>query len=173
MILEAIVLMLGLADKPKSKDESKKKAGEPQGSSREIAEVREVDKTIVAGPPYRFVLHLLYYLNPLLASNEKPVRYRTSQLLSLLLSNTLQDFPFDYSQVSNGIFVKLRVSLAKRMKDKEAVVRVQAAIGVIRLMEMGVDGNPSDDEDEDEAESSTGNDSLFLLIDSMQNDPSS
>lgn len=132
----------------------------------------------MVGPQHRFVLHLLNYLFPLLSSIEKAVRYRTSQLLSLLLSNTLTDFPFDFSEVAHGIFMKVRSQLGKRMKDKEAVVRVQAAIGVVRLMEMGVGESSSEDEDEDEdeedeVEGSTKSSSLFLLIDSMQNDPSS
>lgn len=136
----------------------------------EIEEVVE----FVSGPQHRFVLHLLNYLYPLLSSNEKAVRYRTSQLLSLLLSNTLTNFPFDFSEVALGIFMKVRGQLGGRMRDKEAVVRVQAAIGVIRLMEMGVGESGSEDEDdEDEAERSTKSISLLLLIDSMQNDPSS
>lgn len=135
----------------------------------------EAEKAFIPGPPHRLVLHLLNYLHPLLSSTEKAVRYRTSQLLSLLLSNTLPEFPFDFSSVAHGIFLKVRSELGKRMKDKEAVVRVQAAIGIVRLMEMGVGESGSDDEedDDDEDEGFTKSTSLFLLIDSMQNDPSS
>lgn len=55
------------------------------------------------------------------------------------------------------------------MKDKEAVVRVQAALGMARLMEMGV-GEGGSDEDDDEGVMRGG--ALITLIDSMQNDPS-
>lgn len=165
------------ADKPKPKEGSKKKALTQGGEVQEEEEIEEAagsEKAFVSGPQHRFVLHLLNYLYPLLSSNEKAVRYRTSQLLSLLLSNTLTDFPFDFSEVAHGIFMKVRSQLGKRMKDKEAVVRVQAAIGVVRLMEMGVGESGSEDEDEeDEVAGSTKSSSLFLLIDSMQNDPSS
>ncbi|RPB03620.1 hypothetical protein L873DRAFT_1731528 [Choiromyces venosus 120613-1] len=117
----------------------------------------------------RFVLRFIFYLLPLISSREKTVRYRTTQLLSLLLANALPEFPFDYSTKSNAIFKQLRSELLKRIKDKESPVRVQAAVGVIKLVEMGVGTGEDDSEDDDEL--GDGN-VLAVLIEAMQNDPS-
>lgn len=127
------------------------------------------DEAIEETATIRFVLRFIYCLLPLISSKEKTVRYRTTQLLSLLLSNTLPEFPFDYSTKSNAIFKRLRSELVKRIKDREAPVRVQSAVGVIKLMEMGVGADEGDSEEESDDE---GRDVLAALIDAMQNDPS-
>ncbi|CAZ79208.1 unnamed protein product [Tuber melanosporum] len=120
-------------------------------------------------PAIRFVLRFIFYLLPLISSREKTVRYRTTQLLSLSLANALPEFPYDYSTKSNAIFKQLRSELLKRIKDKETPVRVQAVVGVIKLLEMGVGTGEDDSEGGDEE--GDGN-VLAALIETMQNDPS-
>ncbi|PWW72815.1 hypothetical protein C7212DRAFT_359859 [Tuber magnatum] len=116
----------------------------------------------------RFVLRFIFYLLPLIPSREKTVRYRTTQLLSLLLANALPEFPYDYSTKSDAIFKQLRSELLRRIKDKETPVRVQAVVGVIKLLEMGVGTGEGDSEDDGEGDGNV----LAALIEAMQNDPS-
>ncbi|PUU77631.1 nuclear condensing complex subunit [Tuber borchii] len=129
----------------------------------------EEEEAVEETSAIRFVLRFIFYLLPLISSREKTVRYRTTQLLSLLLANALPEFPYDYSTKSNAIFKQLRSELLKRIKDKEAPVRVQAVVGVIKLLEMGVGTDEGDSEDDDEE--GDGN-VLAVLIEAMQNDPS-
>ncbi|KAF8460649.1 nuclear condensing complex subunit [Kalaharituber pfeilii] len=133
---------------------------------------QEEEQPLVPSPASRFILSLLKYLLPFVASREKTVRYRTSQLLALLLSKALSGFPIE---LESSVFRKLRNQLAKRMQDKEAIVRVQAAVGLIRLLDMGVD-----DLEDDEEESADDDDDLSVkrgglvgvIIGALQNDPS-
>ncbi|KAG0637178.1 putative nuclear condensin complex subunit 3 [Tuber brumale] len=149
----------GLLDK----DKPKKKDGEDEQMIEGEEEAVEETSAI------RFVLRFIFYLLPLISSREKTVRYRTAQLLSLLLANALPEFPYDYSTKSNAIFKQLRSELLKRVKDKETPVRVQAVVGVIKLLEMGVGTGEGDSEGDDEE--GDGN-VLAALIEAMQNDPS-
>ena len=152
---------LVLIKRPAWADKTKKKGSEDE----QMIEEEVVEET----SPIRFVLRFIFYLLPLISSREKTVRYRTTQLLSLLLANALPEFPYDYSTKSNAIFKQLRSELLKRIKDKETPVRVQAAVGVIKLLEMGVGTDEGDSEDDDEE--GDGN-VLAILIEAMQNDPS-
>lgn len=62
---------------------------------------------------------------------------------------------------SDELFVKLRQALLGRARDKEAVVRVQAALGIAFLQ---------DAEGEEDAEE--GGESLFqILLDMLRYDP--
>jgi condensin complex subunit 3 len=130
----------------------------------------EEDEEIRDTSEKRAVLRLLNSLTKYMSSKEKAVRYRTSQLLTLLLSNSLLTFPFDYSAVSLKIFRIVRHGLEKRVLDKEAIVRVQAAIGLCRLLEMGVPSG--DDEGNSDEEEEPGEGIVEILIDSLQNDSS-
>ncbi|KAH8146781.1 uncharacterized protein LAJ45_09155 [Morchella importuna] len=174
-------------DKPKPKPKPKKPKptpatdsaeGDPPAedaaSSSSESEPPFDPTTFTPQPPHRFVLALLQHLTPILNSKEKAARYRTTQLLSLLLSNTLPTFPTDFSTVSKRIFTKTLTELTKRLKDREAPVRVQAVVALVRLLEMGVDdgADPDDANSDDEAAASTPGGALALLLDAIEKDPS-
>jgi condensin complex subunit 3 len=126
-------------------------------------------------PPFRetagtrVILRILNHLEPCLLAKERGVRYRTAQFIALVLSNSLATFPTDYCNTSRKIFQRIRETLTKRLHDKEAIVRVQAIIGVARLFGMGV-LPPNDDGDNDDEEKLSS--TTELLIEIMQNDPS-
>ncbi|TGZ85197.1 ARM repeat-containing protein [Ascodesmis nigricans] len=131
----------------------------------------EEEETFEITPAIRVILRVIQHITPLITSKEKVVRYRTTQFIALILSNTLATFPFDFSKGSKRIFQKVASALAKRLQDKEAMVRVQAAVGLIRLLEMGVSIDEDDDDGEEDGDNNDG--VLSALIESMQNDPSS
>ncbi|KAL7270925.1 chromosome condensation complex Condensin, subunit G [Rhizina undulata] len=148
-----------------------KKSGIGTGDS-DAEMVDEEEDAFVETPAHRFVLFLLHHFLPLLPSKEKTLRYRTSQFIALLLSNALPTFPIDYRPSAMGIFTKLRMELSNRIRDKEASVRTQAAIGLVKLLEMGVPGSDEEeDSDEEEGGNSLGGISR-VLVEAMQNDPS-
>ena len=109
-------------------------------------------------PTSRLASHLFSVLIPLLTSKEKTVRYRSTQIISYTVNclDSLDDESYNM----------VRACLTKRMKDKEAMVRVQAALGLGRLA--GNDaGEEQEDSDDDEAAGL-----LDKLLVSLQNDPS-
>ncbi|KAI5780914.1 nuclear condensing complex subunit [Geopyxis carbonaria] len=151
----------------KGDDKKKKKAKDDADGDVEMEE-EEPEEEFKETPGVRVVLRILSLLVGFIPSKEKIVRYRTSQFLALLLSNTLADFKFDYCETSYLIFKTMRTYFLQRVYDREAMVRAQAAVGLVRLMEMGVG---EDDDDSDEAEDEI--DSVAnTLITVMQNDPS-
>jgi condensin complex subunit 3 len=149
-------------DKPKEKDQD----GDVEMAEEEEEEEAEVHRETSAT---RVVLRILNHVLGFLSSKERGVRYRTTQFLALVLVNSLPTFPFDYSTVSLSIFRQLLAALTKRIHDKEAIVRVQASIGLVRLLDMGVTAASDAEEDSDDEQ-----DGLVesILIESMQNDPS-
>lgn len=114
---------------------------------------------------YRFVVYFIRCLTPLLDSKDKNVRYRAAQVLALLLTNSIPSFPYENEETT---FRKLKGELMRRMQDKEAAIRMQASVGLIRLLEMGLD---EDDESDYEYEEQSG--ILVALIEALQQDPSS
>jgi len=131
----------------------------------EVEEVQPFQETSAT----RVVLRMLNHLIPFLGSKERGVRYRSAQFVALVLSNSLANFPTDYNKVSRRIFKQVHTGLTMRVHDKEAIVRVQAVIGLARLLEMGVN-LAGDDEDEDSEGEQSG--TVELLIEVMQNDTS-
>ena len=111
-------------------------------------------------PTTRLTSHILSQLLPLLSSKEKTVRYRATQLTSHIINSL--------DSVDDELFQMLRLSLLKRIHDKESMVRVQAVLGLGRLAgnetEGDQDGVDSDDED-------TGG-LTERLLEALQNDPS-
>ena len=99
-------------------------------------------------------------LLPLLVAKEKVVRYRVTQIVSFMV-NCLDSLDDEYYHL-------VKAGLTKRMKDKEAMVRVQAALGLGRLA--GNEGGEEDEDDISDEEEAAG--LLEKLIDSLQNDPS-
>ena len=111
-------------------------------------------------PTSRLASHLFSTLIPLLTSKEKTVRYRTTQIISYIV-NCLDSLDDEYYNL-------VKISLIKRMKDKEAMVRVQAALGLGRLAGNDV-GEESEEDDSDDEEAAGLLNKLLL---SLQNDPS-
>lgn len=95
-----------------------------------------------------------------MASKEKTVRYRSTQLIAHII-NSLES-------IDDEQFHLLKIALLKRLRDKEPVIRVQAVLGLGRLA-----GNEEEadheNEDSDEEVSSGLLDRLFEVL---QNDPS-
>ena len=108
----------------------------------------------------RLTSHILSILVQLLASKEKTVRYRATQLVAHII-NSLDSIDDDY-------FHLLRTGLLKRIRDKEPMIRVQAVLGLGRLVgnEDDADQNDGDSDDDD------SNSLLERLLDVLQNDPS-
>ena len=111
-------------------------------------------------PSTRLTSHILSVLLPLLASKEKTVRYRATQLVSHII-NSLDSIDDEYYHL-------LRGGLLKRIKDKESTVRVQAVLGLGRLA--GNEGN--DDMEQSDSGSDGSNGLLEVLLEVLQNDPS-
>jgi len=104
--------------------------------------------------------YILSILLQFLASKEKIVRYRATQLVAHII-NSLDSIDDEYYHL-------LKMGLLKRIRDKEPMVRVQAVLGLGRLAGNEVDGEQeNDDSDDDDA---TG--LLEKLLDVLQNDPS-
>lgn len=108
----------------------------------------------------RLTSHVLSILLQFLASKEKTVRYRATQLVAHII-NSLDSIDDEY-------FHLLKMGLLKRIRDKESMIRVQAVLGLGRLA-----GNEND-EDKDNADSDDddANGLLEKLLEVLQNDPS-
>lgn len=107
----------------------------------------------------RLTSHILSILLQFLASKEKTVRYRATQLVAHII-NSLDSIDDEY-------FHLLKIGLLKRIRDKEPMIRVQAVLGLGRLA-----GN-EDEGDQDNADSDDDDASGLLekLLEVLQNDP--
>jgi len=110
-------------------------------------------------PSTRLTSHLMNAILPLLTAKEKFVRYRSTQLISHII-NSLE-------AIDDDLFQLLRHGLLKRIHDKEAMVRVQAVLGLGRLAGNEVEGEAADSDDDE-----SGSGLLERLLDVLQNDPS-
>lgn len=111
-------------------------------------------------PSTRLTSQLLESVLPLLTAKDKFVRFRSTQLISHIINSL--------DAIDDDLFQKLRHGLLKRIRDKEAMVRAQAVLGLGRLAgNQGEGCTNSDDSDDDE---DTG--LLEKLLDVLQNDPS-
>ncbi|RKF56485.1 Condensin complex subunit 3 [Golovinomyces cichoracearum] len=110
-------------------------------------------------PSSRLLSHLIDSILPLLTAKDKFIRYRSTQLISHIV-HSLDEF-------DNDLFRLLRGSLLKRIYDKEQIVRVQAVLGLGRLVE-----NDVHHEDEDSDSEDNEKDSLQKLTSVLQNDSS-
>ncbi|KAI9723008.1 MAG: hypothetical protein M1812_001457 [Candelaria pacifica] len=112
-------------------------------------------------PSTRLTSHILSLLLPLLASKEKTVRYRSTQLVSHIINSL--------DSIDDDVFQLLRLGLLKRIKDKESMVRVQAVLGLGRLA-----GNEADEDQENQdSDDEDAGGLLERLLEVLQNDPSS
>ena len=113
---------------------------------------------MVETPSSRLTAHLMNAVLPLLTSKEKFVRYRATQLISHIINSL--------DSIDDDLFQLLRHGLLKRIRDKEAMVRVQAVLGLGRLA-----GNEAEGEAE-ESDDDSGAGLLDKLLEVLQNDPS-
>ncbi|KAA8564450.1 hypothetical protein EYC84_011385 [Monilinia fructicola] len=118
----------------------------------------EDDGVLVETPSTRLTSHLMSTILPLLTAKEKFVRFRSTQLISHIINSL--------DSIDDDLFQQLRHGLLRRIHDKEAMVRVQAVLGLGRLAGNEAEG----DADESDDESSGG--LLVKLLAVLQNDPS-
>ncbi|PQE28512.1 condensin subunit Cnd3 protein [Rutstroemia sp. NJR-2017a WRK4] len=113
---------------------------------------------LVETPSTRLTSHLMSTILPLLTAKEKFVRFRATQLISHIINSL--------DSIDDDLFQSLRQGLLRRIHDKEAMVRVQAVLGLGRLAGNEAEGKGDDSDDE----SSGG--LLEKLLAVLQNDPS-
>jgi hypothetical protein len=106
-----------------------------------IPEADQDAGVMVETPSTRLTSHLMSAILPLLTAKEKFVRYRSTQLISHVI-NSLE-------AIDDDLFQLLRHGLLKRIHDKEAMVRVQAVLGLGRLAGNEADGEADDSDDDD------------------------
>ena len=124
------------------------------------SEVEEETQSFSETPTTRLTLYILSISLPLLASKEKTVRYRSTQLVAHVI-NSLDSIDDEY-------FNLLKVGLSKRVRDKEPMIRVQAVLGLGRLAGNEDDVDPENADCDDDVE----NGLLKKLLEILQNDPS-
>jgi condensin complex subunit 3 len=116
--------------------------------------------TMLETPGTRLTSHLMETVLPLLAAKDKFVRYRSTQLISHII-NSLE-------AIDDDLFQKLRAGLLKRIRDKEAMVRAQAVLGLGQLAGNEMEAEPDSDDSDDHG----GSGLLERLLEVLQNDPS-
>ncbi|KAL3423037.1 hypothetical protein PVAG01_04784 [Phlyctema vagabunda] len=109
-------------------------------------------------PSTRLTSHLMSAILPLLASKDKFVRYRSTQIISHVINSL--------DAIDDDVFQLLRHGLLKRIHDKEAMVRVQAVLGLGRLAGNEAEGEAEDSDDD------SGSGLLEKLLEILQHDPS-
>lgn len=116
--------------------------------------------TMPETPSSRLTTQVMEAVLPLLTSKDKFVRYRSTQLISHIINSL--------DAIDDELFQKLRQGLLKRIRDKEAVVRSQAVLGLGRLAGNQIEGMENPDDSDDDAETGL----LEKLLEVLQNDPS-
>ncbi|KLU87892.1 hypothetical protein MAPG_06882 [Magnaporthiopsis poae ATCC 64411] len=125
-----------------------------------LGELDEEASTMPETPGTRLTAHLMEVILPLLTAKDKFVRYRSTQLISQII-NSLE-------AIDDDLFQKLRHGLLKRIRDKEAMVRAQAVLGLGRLAGNQAEAEPNSDGSDD----GSSQDLLAKLLEVLQNDPS-
>lgn len=124
------------------------------------SDVEEATQSFSETPTTRLTSYILSISLPLLASKEKTVRYRSTQLIAHII-NSLDSIDDEY-------FNLLKVGLSKRVRDKEPMIRVQAVLGLGRLA-----GNEEDmDSENADSDNDVVSGLLEKLLEILQNDPS-
>ena len=111
-------------------------------------------------PTTRLTSHILETIVPLMMAKDKVVRFRATQLVSHTV-NSLE-------AIDDDLFQKIRHGLLKRIRDKEAMVRSQAVLGLGRLAGNQSEGCTNSDDSEDDQDTGL----LQKLLEVLQNDPS-
>ncbi|KAI1773694.1 condensin subunit Cnd3 [Hypoxylon cercidicola] len=127
----------------------------------ELLGEEDVDaSTMPETPSTRLTTQVMEAILPLLTAKDKFVRYRSTQLISHVINSL--------DAIDDDLFQKLRYGLQKRIRDKEAMVRSQAVLGLGRLAGNQVEGMVNSDDSDDDAETGL----LEKLLEVLQNDPS-
>lgn len=105
-------------------------------------------------PTTRLTYAIVEMMHPLLAAKDRTVRYRATQILTHIVNSL--------DSIDDEVYRLVRQGLLKRIRDKETNVRVQAVMGLSRLV-----GNDGDDDLQDSSAAL-----LEKLLDILQNDPS-
>ncbi|KAI1419964.1 nuclear condensing complex subunit [Xylaria sp. FL1777] len=116
--------------------------------------------TMPETPSSRLTTEVMEAVLPLLTSKDKFVRYRSTQLISHIINSL--------DAIDDDLFQKLRQGLLRRIRDKEAVVRSQAVLGLGRLAGNQIEGMANPEDSDDDAETGL----LEKLLEVLQNDPS-
>ncbi|KAJ2904257.1 hypothetical protein MKZ38_008468 [Zalerion maritima] len=116
--------------------------------------------TMPETPSMRLTNYLMETVLPLLQSKDKFVRYRSTQLISHIINSL--------DAIDDDLFQKLRQGLLKRIRDKEAMVRSQAVLGLGRLAGNQIEGAGDTEGSDEDASSGL----LEKLLEVLQNDPS-
>lgn len=116
--------------------------------------------TMPETPSSRLTTQVMEAVLPLLTSKDKFVRYRSTQLISHIINSL--------DAIDDELFQKLRQGLLRRIRDKEAVVRSQAVLGLGRLAGNQIEGMENPEESDDDVETGL----LEKLLEVLQNDPS-
>ncbi|GAW11857.1 hypothetical protein ANO14919_012100 [Xylariales sp. No.14919] len=116
--------------------------------------------TMPETPSSRLTTEVMEAVLPLLTSKDKFVRYRSTQLISHIINSL--------DAIDDDLFQKLRQGLLKRIRDKEAVVRSQAVLGLGRLAGNQIEGMANPEDSDDDVETGL----LEKLLEVLQNDPS-
>ncbi|KAL8783296.1 MAG: hypothetical protein Q9213_004730 [Squamulea squamosa] len=120
----------------------------------------EDDQTLSETPSTRLTSHILSIILPLLASKEKVVRYRATQLVATIINSL--------DSVDDDSYHLIRTGLLRRVRDKEPMIRVQAVLGLGRL----ASNEGEDDQDNADSDDDYANGLLDKLLEVLQNDPS-
>ncbi|KAI0103081.1 condensin subunit Cnd3 [Hypoxylon sp. NC0597] len=127
----------------------------------ELLGEEDVDaSTMPETPSTRLTTQVMETILPLLTAKDKFVRYRSTQLISHVINSL--------DAIDDDLFQKLRYGLLKRIRDKEAMVRSQAVLGLGRLAGNQVEGMVNSDDSDDDVETGL----LEKLLEVLQNDPS-
>ncbi|KAJ1337279.1 condensin complex subunit 3 [Microdochium nivale] len=116
--------------------------------------------TMPETPSTRLTTQLMESILPLLMAKDKLARFRSTQLISHIINSL--------DAIDDDLFQKLRQGLLKRIRDKEAMVRAQAVLGLGRLAGNQVEGMANSDDSNDDVETGL----LEKLLEVLQNDPS-
>ncbi|PGH20120.1 hypothetical protein AJ80_03688 [Polytolypa hystricis UAMH7299] len=114
-------------------------------------------QTLPETPTSRLTFSVASTIIPLMAAKDRVIRYRATQIITHIVNSL--------DSIDDELYLVIRQGLVKRIRDKEPAVRVQAVLGLGRLV-----GNGEDDDEED------GNDGtaalLERLLEVMQHDTS-
>ncbi|KIH92919.1 condensin complex subunit 3 [Sporothrix brasiliensis 5110] len=126
-----------------------------------LGEVDEDASTMPETPGTRLTGVLVDKVLLLLVAKDKYVRYRATQLISHIVNSL--------DAIDDDLFQKLRSGLLRRIRDKEAMIRAQAVLGLGRLAGNSVE-EAQDSDDSEGGAAAIG--LLDKLLEVLQNDPS-
>ncbi|KAK4138239.1 ARM repeat-containing protein [Trichocladium antarcticum] len=131
----------------------------------ELAGVMDGDaSTMPETPATRLTTHLMETILPLLTAKDKFVRYRSTQLIAHIINSL--------DAIDDDLFHKLRLGLLRRIRDKEAMVRAQAVLGLGRLAGNQIEAEANSDGSDSDSDHEAASGLLEKLLEVVQNDPS-